>query len=96
MQTSNNPLLKKKLLLAVKKTQGTLTKVTQMIEEDIYCAEIGQQINAALGLLKSANMELMKNHLMCCGKTALSHKNPKEGEKFIEEFSRIWDISTRK
>ncbi len=48
MNTSNNPALKKKLLLAVKKTQGTLTKVTQMIEDDVYCADIGQQINAAL------------------------------------------------
>lgn len=96
MKTSTDPVLKKKLLLAVKKTQGTLSKVTQMIEEDTYCADIGQQINAALWLLKSANMELMKNHLMCCGKNALIHKNPKEGEKFIEEFARIWDVSTRK
>lgn len=78
MKTSTDPVLKKKLLLAVKKTQGTLSKVTQMIEEDTYCADIGQQINAALGLLKSANIELMKNHLMCCGKNALIHKNPKE------------------
>jgi DNA-binding FrmR family transcriptional regulator len=48
MQNATNPALKKKLLLAVKKTQGTLAKVTQMIEEDTYCADIGQQINAAL------------------------------------------------
>jgi DNA-binding FrmR family transcriptional regulator len=48
MKTSTDPVLKKKLLLAVKKTQGTLSKVTQMIEEDTYCADIGQQINAAL------------------------------------------------
>ena len=40
MQASTNPALKRKLLLAVKKTQGTLAKVTQMIEEDIYCADI--------------------------------------------------------
>jgi DNA-binding FrmR family transcriptional regulator len=46
--SSQNPLLKKKLLLAVKKTQGTLAKVTQMVEEDAYCADIGQQINAAI------------------------------------------------
>ncbi len=48
----DNPTLQKKLLLAVKKTQGTLTKVSQMIEEDCYCADIGQQINAAIGLLR--------------------------------------------
>jgi|GEM_PF-3164609 hypothetical protein len=38
----------------------------------------------------------MKNHLLCCGKNDLSHKDSKKGEKFVEEFSRIWDVSTRK
>lgn len=92
----SNPTLQKKLLLAMKKTQGTLAKVSQMIEEDCYCADIGQQINAAIGLLRGVNTELMKNHLLCCGKNDLSDKNNKKGEKFVEEFARIWDVSTRK
>ena len=44
----SNPVLQKKLLLSLKKSQGTLTKVMQMVEEDCYCADIGQQINAAI------------------------------------------------
>lgn len=36
----SNPVLQKKLLLAVKKAQGTLTKVHKMIEDDCYCADI--------------------------------------------------------
>lgn len=44
----SNPALQKKLLLAVKKAQGTLTKVNQMIEDDCYCGDIGQQINATI------------------------------------------------
>jgi DNA-binding FrmR family transcriptional regulator len=92
----SNPALQKKLLLAVKKAQGTLTKVNQMIEDDCYCGDIGQQINAAIGLLRGVNVDLMKNHLLCCGRTDLSDKNSKKGEQFVEEFSRIWDVSTRK
>lgn len=93
---SKNPTLQKKLLLSVKKSQGTLGKVMQMIEEDCYCADIGQQINAAIWLLRGVNTELMKNHLLCCGKNDLSHKDDKKGQKFVEEFARIWDVSTRK
>lgn len=93
--TPHSDKLKKRLLLAVKKTQGTLTKVQKMVENDEYCADIGQQINAAIGLMKSANLELMKDHLLCCGKRSLS-RDEKEAEKFIEEFARIWDVSTRK
>lgn len=92
----SNPALQKKLLLALKKTHGTITKVSQMIEEDAYCADIGQQINAAMGLLRGVNTEIMKNHLLCCGKTDLSHKDTKKGEQFVEEFARIWDVSMRK
>lgn len=92
----DNPSLQKKLLVAVKKTQGSLNKVATMIEEDKYCADIGQQINAAIGLLRWVNTELMKNHLLCCGKNNLSHKDGKKGEKFVEEFVRIWDVSKRK
>lgn len=92
----DNPVLQKKLLLSIKKTQGTLTKVSQMIEEDCYCGDIAQQINAAMGLLRGVNTELMKNHLLCCGKTDLSHKDTQKGEKFVAEFTRIWDVSVRK
>ena len=39
---------KKSLSLSVKKALGTLNKVLVMIEDDVYCADIGQQINAAI------------------------------------------------
>ncbi|MBP7773850.1 metal-sensing transcriptional repressor [Candidatus Gracilibacteria bacterium] len=92
---SANPPLQKKLLLSLKKAQGTLSKVSKMIEDDSYCGDIAQQINSSMGLLRGVNEELMKNHLLCCGKTDLSHKDSKKGEKFVEEFARIWQITKR-
>ncbi len=92
----SNPSLQKKLLLAIKKSQWTLSKVSEMIEENAYCGDIGQQINAAIGLLRSANIDLMKNHLVCCGTWALSSKDSKKSAQFVEEFARIWDVSMRK
>lgn len=92
----SNPDLQKKLLLAIKKSQGTLENVTKMIEANEACGDIGHQLSSAIGLLRSASIDLMKNHLICCGTTALSHKNPKKSHEFVEEFARIWDVSTRK
>ena len=91
----SNPALQKKLLLALKKSQGTLAKVTQMIEDDCYCGDIAQQINASIGLLRGVNEEKKKNHLLCCGKNDLADKDNKKGEKFVEEFARIWQVSKR-
>lgn len=92
----SNPTLQKKLLLAIKKSQWTLENVTKMIEANEACGDIGQQLSSAIGLLRTASIDLMKNHLICCGTAALSHKNPKKSHEFVEEFARIWDVSTRK
>lgn len=62
---------KDKISLSIKKAMGTLTKVQKMIDDDVYCADIAHQINASMGLLQSANRELLKNHLACCGTKAL-------------------------
>lgn len=66
-----------------------------MIEKDTYCGDIAQQINASIGLLRGVNEDLMKNHLLCCGRNDLSDKNGKKGEHFVEEFARIWQLSKR-
>lgn len=63
---------KDKIQLNIKKALGTLTKVQQMIDDDVCCADVAHQINAAMGLLQSANRDLLKNHLSCCGTKALS------------------------
>ncbi len=63
---------KDKINLSIKKAMGTLSKVQKMIDDDVYCADIAHQINASMGLLQSANRELLKNHLACCGTKALA------------------------
>lgn len=86
---------KEKILLGVKKAKGTLEKVLSMIEEDKYCADIANQINAAQWLLREANRQLLKNHLKCCAKTKLVSKDTAEVDIFVDELVRVWDVSTR-
>jgi len=57
---------KDEILLSIKKATGTMKKVEKMLEEGIYCADIAQQINASIGLLKSANNKLLESHIKCC------------------------------
>ncbi len=86
---------KEKIQLNIKKAMGTLAKVQKMIDDDVYCADVAHQINASMGLLQSANRELLKNHLACCGTKALAGQG-KEKKDFIEELVRTWDVATRK
>lgn len=84
----------KKLLLSIKKSQWLLNKVTTMIEEDKYCVDIAQQISATMGLLKGANLLLLKNHLQCCGKRKLVSDNPEEVQSFIDELTKARQATT--
>lgn len=85
-----------KIALWVKKAIWTLNKVITMIEKDAYCADVAQQINSSIWLLRAANNELLKDHLACCGKKALSSNSQTEAQEFINEFIRVWDMSNRK
>ncbi|MCX6823789.1 MAG: metal-sensitive transcriptional regulator [candidate division SR1 bacterium] len=87
---------KKDILLSIKKASGTIKKVEKLIEDDVYCANIAQQINAAIGLLKSANNKLLESHIKCCGAKKLLSKDKKEIDDFVKELIRVRDVSTRK
>lgn len=87
---------KKDVQIALKKTSGSLKKIDQMIEDNAYCMDIAQQVNAALGLLRSINLKVFESHLHTCGTTGLSEKDESKKAEFIKEMVKNFDISCRK
>ncbi len=87
---------RKLILTSLKKARGTLDKVIEMTENGAYCADIAHQINATLGLLRSGNRELMRDHLQCCGREKLGSSDIRIADAFIEELLQTWDVATRK
>lgn len=95
MASSFSQEQKKKANTALKKVCGLTEKISHMIEHDVYCPEVAQQINAAMGLLKSLNMTVLKNHMLTVGIKQLGDKDKKK-EKFVDELVRMRDVSQRK
>lgn len=79
---------KAKAALSTKKAQGTINKILQMIDEDKYCPEIIQQIDAAIGLLQSSKKTLLLGHLDHC----LEDKLKEDRAQAIAELIRIFDL----
>jgi DNA-binding FrmR family transcriptional regulator len=79
---------KQKSSLSIKKAQGTISKILQMIEDDKYCPDIIQQIDAVIGLLKSSKRTLLKGHLDHC----LEDKLNENRKNAIEELIKILDL----
>lgn len=83
------PVNKAKSLKCAKQAQGTLNKVSEMIEADRYCPEIIQQVDSIIGLLKTAKRELLAGHLDTC----VIHQMKENKQKAIDELIKIYNLS---
>jgi len=86
----NTPQNKAKATKLVKQSQGTATKILTMIENDIYCVDIIQQIDSVIGLLKSSKKELLAGHLDHC----LVNKMTENKDKTIQELLKLYKFSS--
>lgn len=87
---------KTKLLTNLKKTRGLLETIEKMVIGDRYCMDIAQQLNASLGLMKSAKSLILESHLNSCAAHKLTSENSEEKEQFIQELMDIFHISHKK
>ena len=83
------------LRVPVKKAKGMLDKIDGMLAEDRYCADIVQQVNATIGLLRGLNREILSNHLHTGGRTRLASSSAKVRQGFIDELLQIANVTSR-
>lgn len=83
----------KEILIALKKAQSHLERVIKMVEEKEYCIDILQQNLAVMGLLKSANQNLLEKHLHSCFANVMKGTNEKRKKEMIEEILAINRLS---
>ena len=70
----------------LKTARGQIDGVLNMIEEDRYCIDISNQIQAAQALLGKANAEVLKAHVPSCVRSAL---DTGDADQTLEEISLI-------
>lgn len=71
-----------------KQARGTFEKVITMIEEDIYCPEVIQQLDSVAGLLRSVRKELLAGHLESCAIDKLKENK----QQAIKELMQIYQL----
>ena len=57
---------KKELLKRLRRAEGQIRGIENMIEEDAYCPDILVQVSAVTSALNSFNKELMACHMRSC------------------------------
>lgn len=84
---------KEEILLSLKKAQSHIGKIIQMVENDEYCIDIIQQLNAVDGYIDSARSKKLAEHLHTCFAEGMSSADSDRKEELIEELVRVLKMS---
>lgn len=83
---------KKQALQALKTARGQIDGILKMIEDGRYCIDISNQIFAASGMLKRANLLILKQHMNHCVLEAAEQGQGSEKiDEMIDILSKIMD-----
>ena len=76
------------VLRLLKTARGQIDGVIRMVEEDRYCIDISNQIQASAAILNKVNQEILSAHIRCCVSEAL-HSCKQEADAKIEEILAV-------
>jgi len=85
-----------KVLIGLKKARTSLDKIIQMLENEAYCIDIIQQNLSVIGLLKSANLNLLEWHLNGCIKHAILSQDQEQVDAKVTELVKIIRLAQNK
>ena len=75
---------KAKILARLRRVEGQVHAVAQMVEDDVYCIDVLTQISAATSALKAVSVMLVDDHLNHC----VADEKLSEVEKVISRLVR--------
>ena len=85
----------KNALRRLKNVEGHIRGIERMVEEDTYCIDVINQIQAVQAALSKINTMILNEHLNSCLITAVRGENVDERERVLKEIADVFDTATR-
>lgn len=79
----------------LKSAEGHLRGVQRMLEQDVYCVDVIQQIRAVQAALNKVTANILEQHLNSCVITAVRGEDAGERERVLKELVNIFNTSTK-
>jgi DNA-binding FrmR family transcriptional regulator len=83
-----DPQAKARNLNRLRRIEGQVRGLQQMVAQERYCADILVQISSVQEALRAVTRELMRNHLKHCATEAI-RKGPAEAEVMYDELASL-------
>jgi DNA-binding FrmR family transcriptional regulator len=77
--------IKERNLKRLRRIEGQIRGLQNMVDGDRYCADIMTQISSVHEALRAVSRELMRNHLRHCAAAAIK-SGPEEAEAMYDEL----------
>ena len=81
-----DPAIKDRNLKRLRRIEGQVRGLQNMVEEDRYCADILTQIASVHEALRGVGRELMRNHLKHCATRAIRDGDGAAAESMYDEL----------
>lgn len=66
-----------------------------MVEDDAYCIDVINQINAVQAALNKVSTLVLDNHLRTCVTTAVRGDDPDERERVLKEITSVFQMTNK-
>ena len=79
----------------LKTAEGHLRGIQRMLEEDQYCIDVIQQIQAVQASLNKIKSNILAQHLNSCLITAVRGEQVDERERVLKEISDVFEAANK-
>lgn len=80
-----------KIVNRLKSIEGQIRRVTRMVEDEVCCPDIINQIKAIQAALQKVNVLMLDHHLHICVTTALRSDNLAERTQVIGQIMNVFE-----
>ena len=86
----HKPVDHTKQLPRLRRIEGQVRGLQQMVADDRYCIDIVHQINATIAALRRVQGDMLSEHVAACAESALGGDvKPAESRRLAEEVGRV-------
>jgi DNA-binding FrmR family transcriptional regulator len=75
---------------------GHLKGIQRMVEDEAYCIDVIQQIEAVQSALHKASTMILDSHLHTCVTAAIRGDDPDEREQLLREVTSVFAMSGKR
>jgi DNA-binding FrmR family transcriptional regulator len=89
-----DPEIKRSALHRLRRIEGQVRGLQNMVEQERYCADILVQLSAVSEALRNVGREILRNHLRHCATHAIA-QSPERAEQMYDELVELFSRYAR-